>query len=85
MNLNTATMPLQACSASELTESLEGTIVGLYSTLGVPRPIAVVVVLWSYRLLSFWLPPLAGVALATYFERFTTMRAKLRIKAWHSR
>ena len=49
---------------------VEATMVGLYSTLGVPRPIAVVVVL-AYRLLSFWLPTLAGVALATYFERST--------------
>jgi len=31
---------------------------------------AVVLVL-AYRLLSFWLPTLAGVALATYFERST--------------
>jgi len=50
---------------------VEATMVGLYSTLGVPRPIAVVVVL-AYRLLSFWLPTLAGVALATYFERSTS-------------
>jgi len=50
---------------------VEAAMVGLYSTLGVPRPIAVVVVL-AYRLLSFWLPTLAGVALATYFERSTT-------------
>ena len=49
---------------------VEATMIGLYSTLGVPRPIAVVVVL-AYRLLSFWLPTLAGVALATYFERST--------------
>ncbi len=45
-------------------------MVGLYATLGVSRPIAVVVVL-TYRLLSFWLPTLAAVALATYFERST--------------
>ena len=47
---------------------VEATMVGLYSALGVPRPIAVVVVL-GYRLLSFWLPTLVGIALATYFER----------------
>jgi len=47
---------------------VEASMVGLFSTLGVPRPIAVVVVL-AYRLLSFWMPTLAGVALATYFER----------------
>ena len=47
---------------------VEATMIGLYSALGVPRPIAVVVVL-GYRLLSFWLPTLVGIALATYFER----------------
>jgi glycosyltransferase 2 family protein len=46
---------------------VEATMIGLYATLGVPRPIAVIVVL-GYRLLSFWLPTLAGIALATYFE-----------------
>ena len=46
---------------------VEATMIGLYGTLGVPRPIAVVVVL-GYRLLSFWLPTLAGIALATYYE-----------------
>ena len=50
--------------------AVEATMVGLYNSLGVPRPIAVVVVL-AYRLLSFWLPTLIGIALATYFERST--------------
>ncbi len=45
-------------------------MIGLYSTLGVPRPIAVVVVL-AYRLVSFWLPTLVGIGLATYFEHST--------------
>jgi hypothetical protein len=45
-------------------------MIGLYDTLGVPRPTAVIVVL-AYRLLSFWLPTLIGVALATYFEHST--------------
>jgi len=45
-------------------------MIGLYDTLGVPRPTAVVVVL-AYLLLSFWLPTLIGVALATYFEHST--------------
>ncbi len=48
---------------------VEATMIGLYDTMGVPRPIAVVVVL-GYRLLSFWLPTLAGIALATYFEHW---------------
>jgi glycosyltransferase 2 family protein len=55
---------------------VEAGMVGLYATLGVPRPIAVVVVL-TYRLLSFWLPTLAGVALATYFERSTANRPSI--------
>jgi uncharacterized membrane protein YbhN (UPF0104 family) len=49
---------------------VEATMIGLYGTLGVPRPIGVVVVL-AYRLPSFWLPTLVGIALATYFEHST--------------
>jgi glycosyltransferase 2 family protein len=49
---------------------VEAGMIGLYDTLGVPRPTAVVVVL-AYRLVSFWLPTLIGVALATYFEHST--------------
>jgi uncharacterized membrane protein YbhN (UPF0104 family) len=49
---------------------VEATMVGLYDSLGVPRPIAVVVVL-AYRLLSSWLPTLVGIVLVTYFERST--------------
>jgi uncharacterized membrane protein YbhN (UPF0104 family) len=45
-------------------------MIGLYDILGVAKPIAVIVVL-GYRLLSFWLPTLAGIALATYFEHST--------------
>ena len=50
---------------------VETAMVGLYSTLGVPVSIAVVVVL-VYRLLSFWLPTIVGIALVPYFERWTT-------------
>jgi glycosyltransferase 2 family protein len=46
---------------------VETTMVGLYAALGVPAPIAVVVVL-VYRLFSFWLPTFAGVALVLCFE-----------------
>lgn len=49
---------------------VEGGMIGLYDTLGVPRPTAVIVVL-AYRLVSFWLPTLIGVALATYLEHST--------------
>jgi len=47
---------------------VETTMVGLYVALGVPNPIAVVVVL-VYRLFSFWLPTLVGIALVPYLER----------------
>ena len=46
---------------------VETTMAALYGALGIPAPIAVVVVL-VYRLISFWLPTLAGVALVLYFE-----------------
>jgi uncharacterized protein (TIRG00374 family) len=49
---------------------VEASMVGLYALLGVPRPIAVVVVL-AYRLLSFWIPTLVGTALIPYLERWT--------------
>jgi len=47
---------------------VESTMVGLYTLLGVPKAAAIVVVL-GYRLLSFWLPTLSGVALVPYLER----------------
>lgn len=43
-------------------------MVGLYTLLGAPKPSAVVAVL-AYRLLSFWIPTLVGVALIPYLER----------------
>ena len=48
---------------------VETTMVGLYSALGVPISIAVVVVL-VYRLFSFWLPTIVGIALVPYFDRW---------------
>ena len=48
---------------------VETTMVGLYSILGVPTAVAVVVVL-VYRLFSFWLPTLAGIALVPYLEHW---------------
>jgi len=47
---------------------VESTMVGLYTLLGVPKAAAIVVVL-GYRLLSFWLPTLSGIALVPYLER----------------
>jgi uncharacterized protein (TIRG00374 family) len=38
---------------------IEGTMVALYNSLGVPAPVSVVVVL-AYRFLSFWLPLFLG-------------------------
>ena len=46
---------------------VETTMVGLYASLGVPTPICIVVVL-VYRLFSFWMPTLAGIALVPYLE-----------------
>ena len=48
---------------------VEASMAGLYALLGVPRPISVVVVL-AYRLLSFWLPTLVGIASIPYLERW---------------
>lgn len=47
---------------------VETSMVALYRALGVPTQIAFVVVL-VYRLFSFWLPTLIGVALVPYFGR----------------
>lgn len=47
---------------------VESSMVGLYAILGVPKAGAIVVVL-GYRLLSFWLPTLVGIALVPYLER----------------
>lgn len=47
---------------------IEGAMVALYSSFGVPKAILVVVIL-TYRLLSFWLPTLLGFALIPYLQR----------------
>jgi uncharacterized protein (TIRG00374 family) len=41
---------------------IEGTMVAIYNSLGVPAPVTVVVVI-AYRILSFWLPLLLGFPL----------------------
>ena len=46
---------------------VETTMVGLYSVFSVPTAISVVVIL-VYRLFSFWIPTLVGIALVPYFE-----------------
>jgi glycosyltransferase 2 family protein len=46
---------------------MEGGMAAIYSSLGVPQSIGIVVIL-SYRLFSFWLPTLLGFAAAGYLE-----------------
>ena len=43
-------------------------MVAIYTSLGVPGAISVVVIL-SYRLLSFWIPSLLGFAVAVYLQK----------------
>lgn len=47
---------------------VESTMAALYTGLGVPGSIAVVVVL-SYRVFSFWIPTLIGFPIAFYLQR----------------
>lgn len=47
---------------------VEGTMATLYDALGVPDPITVVVIL-TYRMLSFWIPTLLGFPLVAYLQR----------------
>ncbi len=47
---------------------VESTMAVLYTGLGVPGPIAVVVIL-SYRIFSFWIPTFLGFPLAAYLQR----------------
>jgi uncharacterized protein (TIRG00374 family) len=49
---------------------VETSMVGLYTLLGAPKASAVVVIL-GYRLFSFWIPTLVGIALVPYLERWT--------------
>jgi uncharacterized protein (TIRG00374 family) len=47
---------------------VEATMAALYGGLGVPNAVTVVVVL-TYRIISFWLPTLLGFPLAIYLQR----------------
>lgn len=47
---------------------VEASMVRLYTALGVPESVAVVVVL-AYRVLSFWVPTLIGFPVAAYLTR----------------
>lgn len=46
---------------------IEATMIALYSGLGVPATVAILVVL-SYRLLSFWIPTMIGFPLVAYLQ-----------------
>lgn len=46
---------------------IEGAMVALYRSFGIPKAILVVVIL-AYRLLSFWLPTLLGFCLIPYLQ-----------------
>ncbi len=48
---------------------VESSMAALYTGLGIPQATAVVVVL-GYRLISFWIPSLAGFPIAAYLQRF---------------
>ncbi len=47
---------------------VESTMAALYTGLGVPSPIAVVVIL-GYRMFSFWIPTLIGFPVAFYLQK----------------
>ncbi|WP_231590502.1 lysylphosphatidylglycerol synthase transmembrane domain-containing protein [Methanosarcina siciliae] len=47
---------------------VESTMIALYTGLGVPSSVAVVVVL-GYRVFSFWIPTLVGFPIAFYLQR----------------
>ena len=50
---------------------VEGTMAALYDGLGVPDGVTVVVIL-TYRVLSFWLPTLLGFPLVPYLQRVSS-------------
>jgi uncharacterized protein (TIRG00374 family) len=63
-------LPLLAAKLSVIPGGLgivEGGMVALYEALGVPSGVAVVVIL-SYRLISFWIPSLIGFVFAIALE-----------------
>jgi uncharacterized protein (TIRG00374 family) len=47
---------------------IESGMVAIYTSLGIPGAISVVLIL-SYRLISFWIPILLGFALAVYLQK----------------
>jgi uncharacterized protein (TIRG00374 family) len=57
---------------------VESAMAVMYTELGVPQATAVIVVL-AYRLISFWIPSLAGFPIAAYLERSTRRTPKSRV------
>lgn len=53
---------------------VEGSMAALYHTMGVPAPITVVVIL-TYRIVSFWIPTILGFPLAFYLQQLA-LKAK---------
>jgi uncharacterized protein (TIRG00374 family) len=50
---------------------VEGSMVGLYTLLGAPKAATIIVIL-AYRLFSFWIPTLVGIALIPYLDAPST-------------
>ncbi len=53
---------------------VEATMTAIYTSLGIPAQIVVVVIL-GYRLFSFWVPAALGFPLAAYLQRLNTVQA----------
>ncbi len=58
---------------------IESGMVAIYTNLGIPDSISVVVIL-SYRLLSFWIPSLLGFAVMGYLQRTSDTIGKHRLE-----
>jgi len=54
---------------------VEASMVAMYTGLGIPQPIAVVVVL-GYRFISFWIPTILGFPVATYLQRHLSLNTE---------
>lgn len=54
---------------------IEGSMAALYTTMGVPVPITVVVIL-IYRIISFWIPTILGFPLAFYLQQLALQTKK---------
>jgi uncharacterized membrane protein YbhN (UPF0104 family) len=53
---------------------IEGTMAAMYVSLGVPNAVSVVIIL-TYRFISFWLPTLLGFLLIPYLQRASSSTA----------